>query len=103
MERVINLLHDIEEKANEIIKRANEEKLKLHTKLQQDMEKYDQEIAKKNEAKLEQLKIKVDKELNQEKQSLVDDCIKQIAKLEADYLDRHSQLAEELFQQIINS
>ena len=42
---MINLLSEIEEKANEIMKRANEEKLDLYKKLEEDMKQLDNSIA----------------------------------------------------------
>jgi len=103
MERVINLLHDIEEKANQIVKRANEEKVRLNDQLQKDMEKLDHEITSNNTTKLEFLKVGVDKELNLEKQSLIDECIKQLAQMDADYQEKHSRLVQEIFQEIIKT
>ncbi len=103
MERVINLLYDIEEKANQIVKRANEEKTSLYGQLQKDMEQLDQEIVLQNSTKLEALKIQVEKELNLEKQSLIDDCNKELTRMEKDYMDKHNELAEKYFQEIIQS
>ncbi len=103
MERVINLLHDIEEKANQIVKRANEEKVRLNDRLQKDMETFDHEIAEKNAAKLDFLKVGVDKELNLEKQSLIDECIRQLTQMDTDYLENHDRLAQEIFQEIIKT
>ncbi len=103
MERVINLLYDIEEKANQIVKRANEEKVKLYDQLQKEMERLDHETNDQNTTKLEILKIQVDKELNLEKQSLIDNCIKQLTDMEAIYLDKHNSLADKIFQEIIQS
>lgn len=103
MERVINLLYDIEEKANQIVKRANEEKARLYDQLLKDMEKLDSDIAAQNTTKLEFLKVQADKELNLEKQSLIDGCIRQLEQMDTDYRNKHSQLADEIFQEVIKS
>jgi hypothetical protein len=103
MEKVINLLYDIEEKANQIVKRANEEKAKLHDQLQKQMEQVEHDMEVENSTKLEVLKIQVDKELNLEKQSLLDNCIKQLTDMEAIYWDKHNSLADKIFQEIIQS
>lgn len=103
MEKVINLLYDIEEKANQIVKRANEEKSRLYEQLQKDMAHFDKEIESQNTAKLEVLKIQSDKDLNIEKQTLIDDCIKELEQMDTDYRDRHNRLADEIFQEIIKS
>lgn len=103
MERVINLLHDIEEKANQIVKRANEEKVWLNDRLQKDMEKLDREISEVNAKKLKLLKDGIDKELNLEKQSLMEESIRQLAQMDVAYQDKHSRLAQEIFQEIIKT
>lgn len=103
MEKVINLLYDIEEKANQIVKRANEEKTKLYDQLQKDMEQLEHDIAAQSTTKLEILKIQVDKELNLEKHALIEDCLKQLTSLDAAFLDKHNSLADKIFQEIIQS
>ncbi|MGB8451107.1 MAG: hypothetical protein WCD89_02135 [Anaerocolumna sp.] len=103
MEKVINLLYDIEEKANQIVKRATEEKIKLYDQLQKEMERLDHDIIAQNTANLEVFKIQVDKELNLEKQALIENCLKQITDMEAAYLDKHDSLADKIFHEIIQS
>ncbi len=103
MEKVINLLYDIEEKANQIVKRANEEKAKLHEQLQKDMEQLDRDIEAQNAVKLKELKVQADKELAHEKQALINDCIKHLTHMEKNYEDKHSFLADKIFQDIIHS
>lgn len=103
MEKVINLLYDIEEKANQIIKRANEEKVKLHDKLEKDLADLDMQISKENEAKLNVLKAQADEELAKEKQLLIDDCNKQLSDMETNYKQNHDALVEKLFQGLIEA
>ena len=103
MERVINLLYDIEEKANQIVKRANEEKAKLHEKLQEDMETLDKKITADNALKLEQLKVQAEKELNQEMKNLTNDCIKHIAFMDEKYQKNHTTLTDKIVNEVINS
>lgn len=103
MEKVINLLYDIEEKANQIVKRANEEKSKLHEKLQKDMEALDKKLADDNTLKLEILKIQAGKELNQEMQALTGDCLKHITFMEENYQKNHTELTDKIVKEIISS
>ncbi len=103
MEKVINLLYDIEEKANQIVIRANEEKVSLYKKLERDLAQLDQEIADENSAKLEILKTQADKELTLEKQSLIDDCNKQLSNMETYYKKNHDSLVDKIMQEIIQS
>ena len=103
MEEVINLLYDIEEKATQIVNRANEEKVSLHDALEKNMELLDQTIATENATKLSILQAKVDLELTQEKQALIEDCNKQLVNLEAHYKKDHDALVDEIFQGLIKA
>lgn len=103
MEEVINLLYDIEEKATQIVNRANEEKVSLHDALEKNMELLDQTIATENATKLSVLQAKVDLELTQEKQALIEDCNKQLVNLEAHYKKDHDALVNEIFQGLIKA
>lgn len=101
MEKVINLLYDIEEKANQIVKRASEEKVRLSEALEKDLEKLDQTIDAENAAKLSALQAQADKDLLNEKQSLIDDCNKQLSEMETYYDHNHGALVDKVFQSII--
>ena len=103
MEEVINLLYDIEEKATQIVNRANEEKVSLHDALEKNMELLDQTIATENATKLSILQAKVDLELTREKQALIEDCNKQLVNLEAHYKKDHDALVNEIFQGLIKA
>ena len=103
MEEVINLLYDIEEKATQIVNRANEEKVTLHDALMKNMELLDQEVATENANKLSVLQAKVDLELTQEKQALIKDCNKQLVNLETHYKKDHDALVNEIFQGLVKA
>jgi hypothetical protein len=102
MENVIDLLHDIEEKANQIIKRANEEKVKLQETLKNDIAKLDKEITDDTNAKLLVLKTQMDKDLSTEKQALIDDCNKQLSDMEKSFIQNHNSLVNGIIQQIVS-
>ncbi len=101
MENVIGLLHDIEEKANLIIARANDEKVKLHEALKNDLEKLDKDVAESTNAKLLVLKNQVNKELATEKEAITKDWAKQLADLEANYTKNHNVFVDKIIQEII--
>lgn len=101
MEKVINILYDIEEKANNIVKRVNEEKIKLQETLNKDMEALDQSITAEKAEKLRVLKADIDKSLSDEKHTLVDDCKTQLSKMEENYTLNHDTLVNNVFQEII--
>lgn len=102
MENVIGLLHDIEEKANLIIARANDEKVKLHETLKNDLEKLDKDVADSTNAKLLVLKNQVNKELATEKEAITKDWAKQLSDLEANYTRNHDFYVEKIMQEIIS-
>ncbi|SHO54245.1 hypothetical protein [Anaerocolumna xylanovorans] len=102
MENVIGLLHDIEEKANLIIARANDEKVKLQEALKNDLEKLDKDVADSTNAKLLVLKNQVNKELAAEKEAITKDWEKQISDLEANYTRNHDFYVEKIMQEIIS-
>ncbi|MGN6714800.1 hypothetical protein SAMN02745136_02244 [Anaerocolumna jejuensis DSM 15929] len=102
MENVIGLLHDIEEKANLIIARANDEKVKLHEALKNDLEKLDKDVADSTNAKLLVLKNQVSKELAAEKEAITKDWEKQLADLEANYTMNHDMYVDKIIQEIIS-
>jgi len=103
MEEVIHLLYDIEEKANQIVNRAGEEKISLHDALEKDIEQLDQSVATENIAKLSVLQTQVNNELAKEKQSLIDDCNKKLADLETHYNQNHDVLVDKVFQSLIKA
>lgn len=102
MENVIGLLHDIEEKANLIIARANDEKVKLHEALKNDLEKLDKDVADSTNAKLLVLKNQVNKELAAEKEAITKDWEKQLADLEANYARNHDVYVDKIIREIIS-
>lgn len=101
MEKVINLLADIEEKAARIIDRSTEEKSRLYELLTKDLEKLDNDIASDTCKKLSDLQDSMNEELAVERQSLIDDCDKQLQDLDANFSTNHDALVDRVFQRII--
>jgi vacuolar-type H+-ATPase subunit E/Vma4 len=103
MEKVINLLSEIEEKADEIMKRANEEKLDLHKKLEEDIKQLDNSIAAEKSEKISALQAQINKELAEEQQALINDCNKQLEQMDSQYQHNHDDLVDKIFLSLIQS
>lgn len=103
MEKVISLLFEIEEKANQIVKRAKDEKVSLNEALEKDLAKLDKTIEDEYTAKLNTLKSQVDIDLAKEKQALLDDCDKQLAAMESNYQQNQTAIVDKIFQSIIKA
>ncbi len=103
MEKVIQLLYDIEEKANLIVKRVSDEKKRLNTIYEQEIERFNKEITKERNDKLDVLKSQVEKDLDKERTALLDDCNKQLISLETYYKNSHDDLVDQIFQKIISN
>jgi uncharacterized protein YaaW (UPF0174 family) len=103
MEKVINFLYDIEEKANNIVKRVNEEKVRLQESFDHDLEELDKSIVAEKAEKLSVLKADIDNKLAIEKQYLIDDCNRQLDKMEENYTQNHDTLVDNVFHEIIKA
>lgn len=103
MENMINLLSEIEEKANEIMKRANEEKLDFFKKLEEDMKQLDNSIAADKANKINALQTQINNELAEEQQALINDCNKQLEEMESQYEHTHDALVDKVFLSLIQS
>jgi vacuolar-type H+-ATPase subunit H len=103
VENVISILYDIEEKANQIIKRANEEKISLQDGLKEDMKKLDQEIESCNKVQLDALKAQIDNELDCERKTLIEECNKQLSDIETNFMQNYDSLVTKILEGIINA
>ncbi len=101
MEKVISLLFDIEKKANQIIERANLEKNDLFEENQIEIKAMEDKIAEDINSKISLLIAQADKEIEQEKQQLIENSEKQLHHLEEHYLINHDSLVNKVFQGII--
>lgn len=101
MERVINMLFEIEEKANHIVERANQEKVTLHDGLEKDLVQMETEISEETNEKIRLLQLQIDKELKMEEQHLIDQSEKQLKDIELHYLKNHDTIVHKIVQNII--
>lgn len=103
MEKVLNYLNEIEEKANKIIERADDEKLVLQKDLDQrilDLEKY---ISDQNKKKLDKLQNEINHDLEKEITKLKSESKKQLEDLETYFNTNHVALVNKLFQKIVGA
>lgn len=102
MEKVINHLFEIEKKANQIIDRANTEKQELYEENEKAIVEMEKEITDENNAKINAILKAAEKELEKERQQLIDSSNKQLIDLETLYRKDHDVLVDKVFHNIIH-
>ncbi|MBH1942348.1 hypothetical protein I5677_15710 [Mobilitalea sibirica] len=103
MENTIVKLFEIEEKANLIIKRANEEKIRLHDAFEQDIKRMEEKVAADNYNKIRNFQLQTDKELTKEKKSITEKSEKHLIELDDIYKEHHKDFVDKVFENIIMS
>ncbi|WP_455716826.1 hypothetical protein [Anaerosporobacter sp.] len=103
MEKVINLLYDIEEKANRIISRTDDQKNAKRREIDHELSVFENSLAEETNKQIQALQDQADKELELERKALIDDCEKQIEELETTFTMNHDALVERVFQNIIGA
>lgn len=103
MEKAIYKLIEIEEKAKNIISRANEEKIKLHNAYENDIADMEKDISSDNMNKIHRFQLQIDKEIENEKVLLEEKNKKQLNDLDLFYEKNHIAIVQKLFDNIINS
>lgn len=101
MERVISLLFDIEKKANQIIERANLEKTELYEESEKAILEMESAIAEENNKKINAIVEQAERDLELEKQQLIESSNKHLNDLELNYQQNHDTIVNEVFQSII--
>jgi len=101
MEKVLNLLYDIEEKANRIISRTEEQKKNKRREIDQELALFESSLTEETNEKIQALQTKADQELELEKKALLDDCSKQLIELETSFNTNHDAYVEQIFNNII--
>jgi hypothetical protein len=103
MEKVINLLYDIEQKANLIISRTDEQKAKKRLEIEKEVSLLEKKIMDETNKKIANLQAQVNKELENERKALLDDYTKQEEQLLITYQSNHDALMEEVFHHIVGA
>jgi len=101
MEKVINLLNDIETKADKILNRVSDNKAKLNEEMNQKMKSFDSKIQIETNEKLEILRKKANMEVEAELSSIKKEQEEYIKNLEDNFNENCNKYAEEIFQKII--
>lgn len=101
MERVISLLFDIENKANQIIEKANIEKTDLYEDNEKAIHEMETAIEEENNAKINIIMEQAKKELEKDIKQLSDNSSKQLADLDDNYTRNHAMIADKIFQNVI--
>ena len=101
MEQIMKLLSEVEEKATKILNLAEEEKKRLRVQSKQDIEDLDNQLKKFTKEKVDGLRSKNDKELEEGKQALLKECEQSIQRMEDNFNKNHDGLVDQLFHQII--
>ena len=103
MEKMIGQSFEIEEKANQIIARANEQKSRLLEDFDRDVAEMEKNIATKTTEKLRFLQEQINDELMQEQNELINESEKRLTKLQQINQNEHEALVEQIIQSIIHS
>jgi vacuolar-type H+-ATPase subunit H len=103
MEKTINQLFEIEEKANQIITRANEQKSKLIEDFEREISEMEKNIAEENTAKLRSLQEQINEELTKELNELMQESENRLNNLQKINQNEHEALVDQIFQNIIHS
>lgn len=103
MEKVINLLYDIEEKANRIISRTDEQKNAKRREIDNELSLFEESLTKETNKKIQDLQDQADKDLELERKALIEDCAKQMEQLENSFSLNHDAFVEHVFQNIIGA
>lgn len=102
MEKMISTLFEIEEKANLIINRANEEKIRLYREFEIDAKRMEDEISAETSEKLRMIQTQMDEELKMEKQALLDKNQLHLKDLEIHFINNKTKLVNSIFESIIH-
>lgn len=103
MEKVINLLYDIEEKANRIISRTDEQKKNKCREIDNELALFESSLTEETNNKIQALQRKADQELELERKALINDYNEQINQIETSFNINHDAIVENVFHNIIGA
>ena len=101
MEKVINLLYEIEEKADKILNRTSDDKAKLNNELNAKIKAFDEELEKETTRKLGNLRHQMDAEVSNELAQLKQNTTSHLENLEKNFKEHGNDYADEIFNRII--
>lgn len=103
MEKVINVLSEIEDKATTILDRTKEQKQQLYEQLNKDLAKLESDIKAETNAQIDVMQKNMETEISKEKTKLLADCEKEIADLQSAYTKNHDTLVNDIFKKIVEA
>ncbi len=103
MEKVINVLSEIEDKASKILDRTQDQKQQLYEQLNKDLAKLETDIKADTTAKIDAVQKDMELDIASERKKLLADCQHQIDDLQQSYEKNHDQLVDSIFQSILEA
>jgi vacuolar-type H+-ATPase subunit H len=103
MENTISQLFEIENKANQIINRASEEKAQLHEEYEKEILRMEENIFSDNQKKLKALQEQADIDLENETKGIIQNSEKHLKDLEEINTQKRDLLVSRIFENIIRS
>ncbi len=101
MEKVINLLNDIETKAEKILSRVSDDKARLNDEMNQKMKSFDSNVQIETDKKLANLRKKTEKEVKLELSRIQKEQEEYLNQLNEQFDANCEQYVDEIFNRII--
>ncbi len=101
MEQILSLMVEVEEKATNILKLAEDEKQRIYQKSRVDLEQYDKQLNKEVEEKLELLRKKNEIEVEAARANMMQEYEQNLEKLNQDYNKKQDDLVKQIMKQLI--
>lgn len=102
MEKVINLLNDIEMKADKILSRVSNDKARLSDESNQKMKSFDSKVKGKTDKQIAALRLKADKEAEQELLKMKQEQDTYLKQLDEDFDEKCEEYADLIFKRILS-
>lgn len=102
MEKVINLLDDIETKAGKILSRVSDDKAKLSEESNQKMKSFEAKVQKETEQKLAALRAKADQEVEAELSKIRQEQKHYLEQLDANFDTNCEQYVSQIVKHILS-
>lgn len=103
MEKVINLLYDIEEKANRIISRTDEQKKAKRKEIDEALAMFEKSLNEDTNKKVQAIQNNANNELEKEKKALLESFAAQEQQLNDRFNKKHDAFVEHVFSNIIGA
>ncbi len=102
MENVINLLSDIETKANKILSRVSDDKARLNDESHQMMKNFENKVKRDTELKLQMIRSKADQEMQAELSKLKKEQEHYLKQLDDNFDANCEQYASQIVERILS-